>query len=388
MPFVRTALAVGIVSTFALLYGQTSTQPRSRPLSRAALRNFSVNYLQGLTVENHDGRKIGQVSDFILDLHSGYVKYTVLSTGGFLGFVPQLKIVPAQAMSAATAKKGVVALDISVPRWQQAPEFKERALSALNQPAMVKAIYEYYGQSPPNRRGTNVQSGTSTNNDLLTPTGGNFSAPRIPSSDPGALQLASDILGVRVVNRHQEKLGTVSDVLVDLTGRKPTFALVSTGRFLKRGRIFAVPLRALRLAPQRRLLLDAPSSLFEFAPPFDEKAWQEAATASGVAVYRYPEDDVTNTSRNARDRGPNSLTAMSQSESATDRRLTQQIRRALVTDHSLSLTAKNVKIITVNGKITLRGAVRYASEKDEIFRKAAKIGGASNVINQLEVEHP
>ena len=92
-----------------------------------------------------------------------------------------------------------------------------------------------------------------------------------------------------------------------------------------------------------------------------------------------------NTGRNVRDRSGATLTPGDQSERPADRRLTQQIRQALRADKSLSMTAKNVKIITVNGAVTLRGPVKSLHEKEAIEAKAQQIAGATNVENQLEV---
>jgi hyperosmotically inducible periplasmic protein len=93
-----------------------------------------------------------------------------------------------------------------------------------------------------------------------------------------------------------------------------------------------------------------------------------------------------NTGRNVRDRSGTTLTPGDQSESEADRTLTQQIRRAVVADDSLSTTAKNVKIITVDGVVTLRGPVNSPHEKEVIAAKAQQIAGVNKVDNQLEVK--
>ena len=92
-----------------------------------------------------------------------------------------------------------------------------------------------------------------------------------------------------------------------------------------------------------------------------------------------------NTGRNVRDRSGAALTPGDQSERPADRRLTQQIRKAIMADKSLSMTAKNVKVITVNGTVTLRGPVQSLREKEAIEAKAHQRAGATNVENQLEV---
>lgn len=95
--------------------------------------------------------------------------------------------------------------------------------------------------------------------------------------------------------------------------------------------------------------------------------------------------DVTNTGRNARDRNSGMLTAEDQKENKMDREISQKIREAIVSDDSLSTNAKNIKIITVNGVVTLRGPVNNDIEKQKIARKANSIAGVKNVENLLEV---
>ena len=96
--------------------------------------------------------------------------------------------------------------------------------------------------------------------------------------------------------------------------------------------------------------------------------------------------DATNTKINDRDRH-GALTPMDQGGGA-DRDITAAIRRSVVADKALSFTAKNVKIITVGGKVTLRGPVKSDDEKSAIEAKAkAKAApGVSSVDNQLEVK--
>jgi len=92
-----------------------------------------------------------------------------------------------------------------------------------------------------------------------------------------------------------------------------------------------------------------------------------------------------NTGRNVRDRGGDTVTPGDQSNDKGDLHLTQQIRKEIVADKSLSTNAKNVKIITANGVVTLRGPVNTPQEKATIEAKAQSIAGANNVDSQLEI---
>lgn len=92
-----------------------------------------------------------------------------------------------------------------------------------------------------------------------------------------------------------------------------------------------------------------------------------------------------NTQVNDRDASGDTLTSGNQSESDADRTITQNIRKAIVADNNLTMLAKNIKIITINGVVTLRGPVNSESEKQAIGNKASQVPGVTRVNNLLEV---
>lgn len=92
-----------------------------------------------------------------------------------------------------------------------------------------------------------------------------------------------------------------------------------------------------------------------------------------------------NSGRNVRDRDNQNKTSGDQSESEADRTISQNIRAAITSDDSLSTNGKNVKIITSDGTVTLRGPVKSEKEKSEIEAKAKQIAGVKKVDNQLEI---
>jgi hyperosmotically inducible protein len=109
---------------------------------------------------------------------------------------------------------------------------------------------------------------------------------------------------------------------------------------------------------------------------------EEPQTTAPPASAAAPAD---NTAQNVRDKGGDTITPMSQSESKPDLNLAANIRRAIVKDDRLSTTAKNIKVITDNGKVTLRGPVKTSDEKTLIAGKARAIAGQGNVNDQLDV---
>jgi hyperosmotically inducible periplasmic protein len=92
-----------------------------------------------------------------------------------------------------------------------------------------------------------------------------------------------------------------------------------------------------------------------------------------------------NSGRNVRDRSEDTKTPGDQSENEADRTITQNIRQAITADDSFSTNAKNVKIITNDGTVTLRGPVKSEKEKAEIEAKAKQVVGVKRVDNQLEI---
>jgi osmotically-inducible protein OsmY len=95
-----------------------------------------------------------------------------------------------------------------------------------------------------------------------------------------------------------------------------------------------------------------------------------------------------NTKTNQGDANKGATTADQQKMNAADRNITKEIRSSIMKDKSLSTYAHNVKIITQDGKVTLKGPVRSEDEKATIESKALAIAGANNVTNQLEVAPP
>jgi hyperosmotically inducible protein len=113
---------------------------------------------------------------------------------------------------------------------------------------------------------------------------------------------------------------------------------------------------------------------------------QKPDRANSVAAPGAAQHDAANPQNSDREERADAPTPIDQGESATDRAATQQIRKALMADDSLSFTAKNVKIITLNGKVTLRGSVNSARERTTIEAAAKKASGVTSVDNQLEVK--
>lgn len=92
-----------------------------------------------------------------------------------------------------------------------------------------------------------------------------------------------------------------------------------------------------------------------------------------------------NSIHNARDVNGDDLTPLDQSHAEADVEITRSIRKSLVDDDTLGTNSQNVKVITVDGMVTLRGAVANADEQARIVAIANAAAGADRVVNELQV---
>jgi osmotically-inducible protein OsmY len=96
--------------------------------------------------------------------------------------------------------------------------------------------------------------------------------------------------------------------------------------------------------------------------------------------------EADNTGRNVRERDPTELSPKDQGNDAVDLQITKDVRQKLMADGDLSMTAKNVKVITQEGIVTLKGAVKNDAERQTIVDKAKSIAAVKRVDDQLDVE--
>jgi hyperosmotically inducible periplasmic protein len=95
-----------------------------------------------------------------------------------------------------------------------------------------------------------------------------------------------------------------------------------------------------------------------------------------------------NSKVNQRDRNAGEATADQQKMNPADRVLTRNIRRSIMADKSLSTYAHNIKIISQNGAVTLKGPVKSDDEKTNVIAKAVAVAGSPDkVTDQISVKH-
>ena len=353
----------------------------------------------GMTVKNHQNEKLGKVEDLAVDVESGRVVQVILSIGGFVGLGDTLTAVPPGALHHDVANK-VLHLDADKEKLKNAPKFEMSKWGEYSDSEHLSAVYRHYGQESsfvfiarddaPNTVSARKADGTWDKDRLSSD-----SQSMIPAARLGHVQKASKLMGASVKNLQDKKLGDVNNILVDLAAGRIVAVVVSTGGFLGMGdELSAVPPTALRFTEEGKTLqLDASKEMLSQAPHFKANQWPDFAEpryAGGVyhayKVEPYFTTDADNSRQNVRDRDDRTLTPLDQGKSKTDVDTTAQIRKEIIAAKNMSVKARNVKVITKDGQVTLRGPVDTAEEKRLIGEIANRIARSGNVDNQLEVK--
>ena len=110
-----------------------------------------------------------------------------------------------------------------------------------------------------------------------------------------------------------------------------------------------------------------------------------SASLGATPVRQSQQPAPDNSKTNQGDANQGATTADQQKMNPADRETSRQIRSAIMKDKTLSTYSHNIKIITRDGKVTLKGPVRSDDEKANIEAKAAAIAGADNVTDLLTV---
>lgn len=340
----------------------------------------------GITVKNKQNEKIGKVEDVTVDVASGRIIQVILSTGKYTGSDGVLTAVPPGVLHHDAANK-ILNLDAKKEKLTSAPKFEMSKWAKESDTDHLAAVYHHFGEE---KTFTFIQNGSVVQNDKAS-TGESL----ISSARPSQIQMAGKLIGTPVKNLQEENLGTVDNLLLDLSAGRVVAVIVSSGGFLGMGdELSAVPSAALHLNAERdSLQLDASKEMLSSAPHFKANQWPDfAQTSYASGIYQaykiepYFTTDVDNTARNVRDGNLRTLTPFDQGNSKADVSVTAQIRKEIIAGKSMSVYAKNVKIITQKGHVTLRGPVNTVEEKRLIEEIATRIAGITNVDNQLEVK--
>jgi|SRR5271156_320538 len=108
-----------------------------------------------------------------------------------------------------------------------------------------------------------------------------------------------------------------------------------------------------------------------------------APLASRALAQTDSTQTVPDNSKNSKD---HAQTADSQSNAKADCQTTASVRKTILADKDLSTYAHNIKIITINGAVTLKGPVKSEDEKQKIASDTESVVSADRITNELTVK--
>lgn len=350
-----------------------------------------ASQILGREITDGNGRKIGKVRDLALDLQNGRIVEVIVATGGFLGVRETDTAVPPEEFTwDPQVKKLTCQLDREELRY--APPFDVSHWSDSIASDRIREIYHRYNIAPYFIDQTVAARPITETKPAVQLTSAGMA---VPTVHLGPIERARNIIGAPVQNTQDERLGKIENVIVDVADGRVVVLIVSTGGFLGMGNeVSAIPSQAFRYtADPSTLHLSATREALKSSPHFKPDQWPGVANPERVAMvydayhippYQNP-TDADNTAQNVRDRSGSNVTPTDQGTSASDRAITVRIRRAIMSRSDLSIDAQNVKIITIDGHVTLRGPVKNHAEEQtiiEIARNAVTLD--TKLTNQIQ----
>jgi sporulation protein YlmC with PRC-barrel domain len=327
--------------------------------------------LIGMKVLNPQDQFLGRVIDLAIDLENGrLVEVIIGSSGGFLGLGQRYVAVPPGAVKYDLLDR-VVRVDMEKERFKAAPALNLSEWATHTQSRHVAASYRYFGQKPYFAAdGQDSPSGNTATEPL------------------GHIQRNSKLFGMPVRNLQDEMLGKVTTVIFNLARGHVSHVIVMAPGYANNKSV--IQPRALRYnATRDGLLLDVTKQAFNDEPRFrwtlDGKGGFQQETYVNTAVAA---NDGVNTKQNVQSGAAGHYTPLAQGTDFRDVDKTYRIYAAMRAEPSLSETAQNVEVGTLNGQTTLRGHVNNEAGKRTIGEIAAAAGRPENVSNLLEVRPP
>jgi sporulation protein YlmC with PRC-barrel domain len=205
---------------------------------------------------------------------------------------------------------------------------------------------------------------------------------------------ASQVLGLNVKNAADDTIGEVKDLVLDMKSGEILAVIISSGGFLGiADTLSAVPVSVLRYdGTAKAFKTKLTKEQLGKAPQFKTDAWPDYNDATSTEALRSYRDsvggDVTapdNTAQNEKEMNNDAVTPTDQGNSPKDVQITKDIRSGIM-DKDLSFNAKNIKIITRNEHVTLKGVVESDEEHETVIRVARNHANTAKITDDLKVK--
>ncbi len=331
----------------------------------------------GSTLKDSQGQKVGMVKDLAVDLDNGRIAEVVVAWGGYLGVDSKLVGVPPDNFTQASDGKSIH-LNMDKKALEGAPVVDISKWKDAMEQSRVEQVYHYNGLIP--YFAVKEQQARNPNNPII--------------HHLGEVCRASQLIGAKTLNHQDQNLGKLENFVVTFPEGRIVEVTIATGRFLgMKGELSAVPPQALHFDDARdALTLDATKEALTSAPHFPSRTWPDIDREQATAVYQayhvmpyFLPVGIDNSVQNAPEI-KNNLPPLEQGKSQADLEITARIQKEILDADGLSVEARAVKVITVNGHVTLRGTVTTEDEKRRVGDIAAQVVPAADVDNQLMVK--
>ena len=206
---------------------------------------------------------------------------------------------------------------------------------------------------------------------------------------------ASDVIGTDVKNAAGESIGDVNDLVVNLKTGQILAVVISSGGFLGMAdTLSSVPTTALRFdATAKAFKTDLTKDQLQRAPQHKSTERPDYSDTKVMGKLREFRDSIggdvsapDNTAKNEVDAKEETLTPVDQGSSDSDMKTTKDIRAAVVKEDNLSFNAKNIKIITKDGHVTLRGVVDSAAEHEAVIGVVTRHVDKAHITDSITVK--
>jgi hypothetical protein len=201
-------------------------------------------------------------------------------------------------------------------------------------------------------------------------------------------------MGVSVINKSDENMGEVKDLVLDMKNGEILAVIISSGGFLGvADTLSAVPVQALWYdADAKAFKTKLTKEQLGKAPQFKTNAWpnyRDVTTLETLRLYRDAiSGDVTaadNSAQNVKEMDENAVDPTDQGNSEKDLQITKDIRSEIMSN-DLSFNAKNIKVITKDECVTLKGVVDSKVEHQAILKIAKNHADSAKIIDDLKVK--
>jgi len=229
----------------------------------------------GKDIYNHEGKKVGDIKDVVLDGGTNRVSYVVISYGGVMGIGDKLFAVPWRALETRSVEPDKMFLNVSEDTMKNAPGFDEKHWPDMANKTFRDQIDTYYSTNAADKANMAKHDAEMKANEVVT--ADKAAAPQ--KEGLAWCRRASAVIGADVRNPANENLGSIDDLVVNAHNGKIQYAVLSFGGIMGIGdKLFAVPINSLQSkTDDDKFVLDVSKDRLKDAPGFNKKNWPDFA---------------------------------------------------------------------------------------------------------------